>query len=313
MTGAPGSSGPVIRARRLCKSFGDRPAVIDVDLDVQIGEVFGVLGANGSGKSTTIRMLLDLLRPTAGEVTVFGRQPRAGGPSLRRRIGYLPGDFVIDDRQSVHDALTGLARLRGGVPAGRVAQLADQLGLDLHRRVRELSKGNRQKVGLVQAFMGDPELLILDEPTDGLDPLLREQVAAMITDVRADGRTVVLSTHILSEVQAVAGRVGILRAGRLIAVDTVEALRERAVHHVEIRFDDAVTVSEFGAVGGLGEVTVEREGKGWVLRCQLSGSADRLIKTAARHTVRTVRIQQPDLAEVVISLYREEPGPDAGR
>jgi ABC-2 type transport system ATP-binding protein len=297
------SADPAIRTRALCKSYGSRPAVIDVDLIVHGGEVFGFLGPNGAGKSTTIRLLLDLLRPTSGDVTVLGQQPRRAGAALRRRIGYLPGEFVIFDRQSVDEALTGLGRLRGGVDRRRITALADRLGLDLHRTVRELSKGNRQKVGLVQAFMHEPDLLILDEPTSGLDPLLRQEFVAMVEQVHADGRTVFLSSHILSEVQATAERVAMIRDGRLVSVDTVESLRERAVRRVEIQFEDVVQASEFVAVPHLENVTVSPDAGFCVLRCQLSGAADALVKAAARHTVHTLRIEEPDLEEVFLTLY----------
>jgi ABC-2 type transport system ATP-binding protein len=299
MTGAE----PAIRIRGLCKNYGAAVAVADLDLTVGTGEVFGFLGPNGAGKSTTIRILLDLLRPTAGEVTVLGQRPRRDGRALRRRIGYLPGDFVIYTRQSVLDALTGLGRLRGGVERGRIDGLCERLELDPHRRVSELSKGNRQKVGLVQAFMHEPELLILDEPTDGLDPLLRKEFAAMVAEVRAAGRTVFLSSHILSEVQTSADRVAMIRAGRLVAVDTVESLRERAVRRVQVEFGDKVPASEFDDLPFLENVTFESTTAGSTLHCHLTGSADALVKAIARHPVSTLSVEEPDLEEVFLTLY----------
>ncbi|WP_197704548.1 ABC transporter ATP-binding protein [Jatrophihabitans sp. GAS493] len=294
-----------IRTVALCKNYGHRPALIDMDLRVGVGEVFGFLGPNGAGKSTTIRVLLDLLRPTSGDVTMLGLRPRQDGPALRRRIGYLPGEFVIYGRQSVREALTGLARLRGGVAPQRIAELAERFDLDLSRTFRELSKGNRQKVGLLQAFMHDPELLILDEPTDGLDPLLRQRFVELVNEVRADGRTVFLSSHILSEVQATADRVGMIRGGRLVATDSVESLRERAVRSVEIQFEEEVDAAEFGRLPNVLAVSVTVEGEVWVLRCQLAGGADGLVKAAARHPVRTLRVDEPDLEDVFVTLYRE--------
>ena len=293
----------VIGTSALCKDYGSRPAVIDLDLEVRQGEVFGFLGPNGAGKSTTIRMLLDLLRPTSGEVRVLGASPRSGGAGLRRRIGYLPGDFAIYDKQTVRSALMGLGQLRGGVAPTRIAALADRLDLDLRRTVRELSKGNRQKVGLVQAFMHDPELLILDEPTAGLDPLLRQEFVAMVAEARAVGHSVLLSSHILSDVQAVADRVGMIRQGRLVAVDTVESLRQRAVRQVEIQFADAVAAAEFEAVPGLERVTVESGADGSWLRCRLAGTADALVKAAARHPVLSLRVEEPELEEIFLALY----------
>jgi ABC-2 type transport system ATP-binding protein len=292
-----------IRTRRLCKNYGSRPAVIDVDLVVGTGEVFGFLGPNGAGKSTTIRVLLDLLRPTSGDVAVLGSDPRRAGAELRRRVGYLPSEFVIYERASVGTVLHSLGTLRGGVDRRRIADLAARLHLDLGRTVRELSKGNRQKVGLVQAFMHDPELLILDEPTAGLDPLLRQEFIAMVDEVRAAGRTVFLSSHILSEVQALADRVGMIRDGRLVAIDTVQSLRERAVRRVEIQFDEDLAAAEFSTLPNIDAVRVESQGSGCVLRCHLSGNADALIKTAARHRVRTLLVEEPDLEEVFLTLY----------
>ena len=247
---------PPILLRGLSKHFGSLRAVDGLDLEVQPGEIFGFLGPNGAGKSTTIRMLLDLRRPTSGEVRVLGRDARAGGPELRRRIGYMAGEFVIYDRQSVDEALTGLASLRGGVPRRNIIDLANRLDLHLRRTVRELSKGNRQKVGLVQAFMHEPELLILDEPTEGLDPLLRREFGSMLQEVRASGRTVFLSSHVLSEVQETADRVGMIRAGRLIAVDSIETLRNRAVRRVEIHFNEPVPADRFDHVPHLTDVMV---------------------------------------------------------
>jgi len=216
---------------------------------------------------------------------VFGETPRRGGIHQRRRIGYLPGDFVIDDRQTVAAALSGLAALRGGVDSRQVTELADRFDLDLGRRVRELSKGNRQKVGLVQAFMHRPELLILDEPTAGLDPLLRREFVSLLGEVRAEGRTVFISSHILSEVQATADRVGMIRNGRLVAVDSVASLRQRAVRRVLITFADQIRPIEFESVPNLADVSVSPDGDSWQLRAHLTGPADALVKVSAGHTV----------------------------
>ncbi len=305
-----GKTDRAILTAGLCKSFGPREVLADVELAVRVGEVFGFLGPNGSGKTTTIRLLLDLLRPTSGTIRVLGLDPRTSGVALRRRIGYLPADFVIYGGQSVDAALTGLARLRGGVARRRISGLADRLELDLHRLVHELSSGTRQKVALVQAFMHDPELLILDEPTDGLDPVLRQRFVDMVKEVRADGRTVFLSSHILSEVQATADRVGMIGGGRILAVDSVHALGDRAVRRVEIDFAARVDAADFTGVDHLHEVTVEDGTDGSILRGQLAGSADALVKAAARHEVRSLRATEPDLEQVFLALYAGG-GPDA--
>jgi ABC-2 type transport system ATP-binding protein len=299
------NSDQAIATADLCKSFGTREVLGHVDLTVNIGEVFGFLGPNGSGKTTTIRLLLDLLRPTSGSIRVLGLDPRRAGVALRRRIGYLPADFVIYGGQSVDAALTGLARLRGGVERRRIVGLADRLELDLHRKACELSSGTRQKVALVQAFMHQPELLILDEPTDGLDPILRQRFVDMVKEVRADGRPVFLSSHILSEVQATADRVGMIGGGRILATDSVHALRERAVRSVEIEFATQVDPADFAGVEQLHEITLEAGPDGSILRGQLAGSADALVKAAARQEVRSLRVTEPDLEQVFLALYEE--------
>ncbi|HEX2774126.1 MAG TPA: ABC transporter ATP-binding protein [Micromonosporaceae bacterium] len=290
---------PAIRTDRLVKNYGRNRGLAGLDLEVQRGEVYGFLGPNGAGKSTTIRILLDLIRPTSGRASVLGTDPRTGGPALRRRIGYLAGDFVVDGRQTARELLTYLGNLRGGVPRRRIEELADRLDLDLGRRIKGLSKGNRQKVGVVQAFMHTPELLILDEPTSGLDPFLQQEFVKLVGQARSAGQTVFMSSHVMSEVQQTADRVGIIREGRLITVERVEELRERAVRRVEIHFGDPVTAAEFDRLPTVSEVTVD----GSTLRCRLDGRADALIKAAARHTVVNILSEEPDLEELFFTYY----------
>ena len=297
----------VIRTDGLVKSYGRRRGLAGLDLDVRAGEIYGFLGPNGAGKTTTIRILLDLIRPTDGTASVLGVDPREGGPALRRRIGYLAGDFVVDDGQSSEDLLTHLAHLRGGVPRQRIRQLADRLELDLRSRIRSLSKGNRQKVGLVQAFMHQPELLILDEPTSGLDPLLQQTFMLLIGEAKAAGQTVFMSSHILSEVQQAADRVGIVRDGMMVAVEAVETLRRRAVRHVEIHFDEPVAHDAFVGLPGVTDVRVD----GPVLRCRLAGRADPLVKMASRYAVDSIIVAEPDLEELFLTYYHEDGAADA--
>jgi ABC-2 type transport system ATP-binding protein len=289
-----------ISAQGLTKQYGRRRGLAGLDLAVHTGEVFGYLGPNGAGKTTTIRLLLDLIRPTSGRIELLGGDPRRDGVALRRRIGYLPGDFTVDGRQSARELLTYLGNLRGGVPPARITALADRLDLDLTARIRSLSKGNRQKVGLVQAFMHSPELLVLDEPTSGLDPLLQQTFLAMVREARAAGQTVFMSSHVMSEVQQSADRVGIVREGRIVAVERVEDLRERAVRRVEIHFAAPVPPSEFATLPGVGDVAVT----GTVLHCRLGGRADALVKAAARHTVISLLSEEPDLEELFFTYYR---------
>jgi ABC-2 type transport system ATP-binding protein len=298
---------PAIRTEQLVKTYGRNRGLTGLDLQVATAEVYGFLGPNGAGKSTTIRLLLDLIRPTSGTAQVLGMDPRTDGVALRRRIGYLAGDFIVDGRQTGRELLTYLGNLRGGVPKARIAELAERLDLDLSRRIKGLSKGNRQKVGVVQAFMHSPELLILDEPTSGLDPFLQQEFVAMVREAKAAGQTVFMSSHVMSEVQQTADRVGIIRDGRLVTVERVEDLRERAVRQVEIVFDAPVTAAEFEAVPGISDVVVSGER----LRCRLDGRADTLIKTASRHTVISLLSEEPDLEELFFSYYSREEVRDA--
>ena len=297
----------VIRTERLVKTYGKRRGLAGLDLDVRPGEIYGFLGPNGAGKTTTIRILLDLIRPTDGRASVLGVDPREGGPALRRRIGYLAGDFIVDGGQSSGELLAHLAHLRGGVSKARITELADRLELDLRTRIRTLSKGNRQKVGLVQAFMHEPELLILDEPTSGLDPLLQQSFLQLITEAKAAGQTVFMSSHVLSEVQQAADRVGIIRDGRMVAVDAVDVLRRRAVRHVEIHFDEAVSPDAFVGLPGVSEVVTD----GPVLRCLLAGRADPLVKMVARYPVESFVLAEPDLEELFLTYYHAEEATDA--
>jgi ABC-2 type transport system ATP-binding protein len=290
-----------ISTERLVKRYGRNRGLDGLDLEVRRGEVYGFLGPNGAGKTTTIRLLLDLIRPTEGRATVLGLDPRRDGVALRDRVGYLAGDFVVDGRQTGRELLTYLGNLRGGVPHARVDELAARLDLDLSRRIRTLSKGNRQKLGVVQAFMHAPELLILDEPTGGLDPFLQQEFAVMAHEAREAGQTIFMSSHVMSEVQRTADRVGIIREGRLVTVERVEILRERAVRKVEIHFDTPVQAAEFAALPGVRDLRVD----GVVLRCRLAGRADALVKAAGRHTVIDLLSEEPDLEELFFAYYRD--------
>jgi ABC-2 type transport system ATP-binding protein len=230
---------------------------------------------------------------------VLGLDPRTDGIAIRRRVGYLAGDFTVDGRSTGTELLTYLSHLRGGVAPVRIDELVQRLGLDPSRRIKDLSKGNRQKVGVIQAFMHAPELLILDEPTSGLDPLLQHEFIAMVAEAKANGQTVFMSSHVLDEVQQTADRVGIVRDGVLIATEAVENLRTRAVRTVEIVFDRPVSTDEFAVLDGVSDITVD----GARLRCRLDGRADPLVKAAARHTVVSFLAQEPDLEQRFFHYY----------
>lgn len=292
--------GDVIRLEKLSKTYGSRRGLVELDLAVTEGEVFGYLGPNGAGKSTTIRLLLDLIRPTSGRARLFDRDPRTHAVELHRRIGYLAGDFVVDPRQRVGECLTFLADLRGGVPRTRIADLATQLDLDLSARIKALSKGNRQKVGLVQAFMHQPDLLILDEPTSGLDPLVQQTFLDLVRGAKRAGQTVFMSSHIMTEVEAVADRVGIIREGRLVALDTVARLRDHSVHRFEITFGGPIDRAAIAAVPGISDLAVD----GPTARFALATNPDALIRVLARHHVASLRVSEPDLEELFLAHYQ---------
>lgn len=297
----------VIEAAALVKRYGNartgKTALAGLDLAVERGEVFGFLGPNGAGKTTTIRLMLDLIRPTSGTLRVLGADPRDNA-AVRGRIGYLAGDFRIDGRQTGLEALTHLGDLRGGVPAARIAELAERLDLDLTRRISTLSKGNRQKVGVVQAFMHRPHLLVLDEPTSGLDPFLQQRFVEMVREAGAAGQTVFMSSHVMSEVQQTCRRVGIIREGELVTVADVEKLRESAHRKVEIAFAGPVGAEDFAALPGLQNVGVTATPDGGsVLRAILTGRPDALVKAAARFETTSLLAEEPELEEIFFTFY----------
>lgn len=300
-----------VRAEGLTKFYGAHRGIDSLDLEVRAGEVMGFLGPNGAGKTTTIRLLLDYLRPTAGRVRVLGLDPRRDRAALHRRIGYLPGELHFPGRRGrAQTLLDFFGTARGGVASSRVTELAERLELDLSRPVHAMSKGNRQKVGLIQAFMHQPDLLVLDEPTSGLDPLMQQEFLALVREARTAGQTVFMSSHVLAEVQEVADRVAIVRAGRLAAVERVESLGRRAVRTVEIHFADPVRAALFAGLPGISELHVD----GPVLTCTVDGKLDPLIKAAAQHEVVDLLSAEPDLEETFLSYYYHAEGdPDAAR
>ena len=294
---------PAVETVGLSKTYDGRVrALVDLDVRVERGEIFGYLGPNGAGKSTTIRLLLALIRPTAGRASLLGLDTRTTGVAARSRVGYLPGDLRLADRLTGHEQLDSLARLRGRVDEHLRDELCERLRVVLDRPIRQLSKGNRQKIGLVQAFMHRPELVVLDEPTAGLDPLLQSEVRSLLRETAADGRTVFLSSHSLDEVQHVADRVGIIRSGRLVDVDAVENLRERSLRRVTITFAEPIDPSALASLDGVRIVSVD----GPVIRLSAPETAmDALVKSASRHAIADLVSQPADLEEIFLELYRE--------
>ena len=296
-----GDSDVVIRTRGLTKHYGDVAAVVDADMDVRRGEVFGYLGPNGAGKTTTIRMLLDHIRPTSGTASVFGMDCRAESVSIKRRLGYLPGEFSLYDSMTGDEVLTYMANLRGGVDWDYTRDISERLDANLDRKFSQLSRGNKQKVGLIQAFMHKPELVVLDEPTGGLDPLVQQAFYEMIDEVKADGRTVFFSSHNLPEVERVCDRVAFIRGGRLIAVEDIGDIVQKAFHRFEARIEDDFTAEEFETLPGVSAVSVS----GDTLTFDVIGSPDAVVKTLARHSVTKLFTHESALEDVFLAYYSE--------
>jgi beta-exotoxin I transport system ATP-binding protein len=292
----------ILETDRLSKRYGTARGIEKVSISVDQGEVYGFLGPNGAGKTTTIRTLLDLLHPTSGRATVFGLDSHEESRAIRARTGNLPGDFACDPRLTGREFLEFCAEARGMSGLGTASLLAQRFEADLDRRIGELSRGNRQKIGLIQALFHDPELLMLDEPTTGLDPLMQEEFLAVIIEYRDRGGTVFLSSHDLDEVERVCDRVAIIREGRLAAVERVAELRGRSYHHVSIEFDSAVDGATFRRIPGISHLQVE----GCRVSFKISGPLDPVVKAAARHTVLDMELTEPTLEEIFLTFYGQK-------
>jgi ABC-2 type transport system ATP-binding protein len=294
---------PAISTVGLTKHYGEVEALVDLDLEVRRGEVFGFLGPNGAGKTTMIRTILDLIRPTRGTASILGLDSHTDSVEIRRHIGYLPSDLAMYPNLTGKDTLTYFANLRGGVDWSHVEDLTERLQADLGKKVGDLSSGNRQKVGLIQAFMSRPRLIIMDEPSAGLDPLVQQVFQQMMREVAADGRTVFLSSHTLSEVQRVADRVGIIRHGRLIDVEGVHDLRSKAIRRVELVFTEPVTAQEFEVVDGVRDIAVRDHS----IMLSFDGDMEELLAVATgRHRLVDINSQEADLEEIFLAYYRDD-------
>lgn len=294
--------GAVIETEHLTKRYGSARGIEDVSIAVNRGEVYGFLGPNGAGKTTTIRTVLDLLHPTGGRALMFGLDSHRDSREIHARLGNLPGDFSCDTRLTGREFLEFCADARGISGLGSASVLAQRFEADLDRRISELSRGNRQKIGLIQALFHDPELLMLDEPTTGFDPLMQEEFLTLLTEYRGRGGTVFLSSHDLHEVERVCDRVAIIREGRLAAVERVADLRARAFHHVVLVFESPVDAAEFGLIQGVSELDAEERR----ISFKASGALDPVVKAAARHTVVDMELTEPTLEEIFLTFYGRE-------
>jgi ABC-2 type transport system ATP-binding protein len=293
---------PAIETTALTRSFGSHRGIRDVTLRVEPGEVFGFLGPNGAGKSTTIRILMGLIRPTSGRARVLGGHPQRDGVQVRSRCGYLPGDLVLHPRVSGRELIERFGAVRGLRDTRYRDELVERFDADLDRPTHALSKGNRQKVGIVLAFMHRPDLLVLDEPTSGLDPLLQNEFARLIEETALDGRTVFLSSHDLDEVQRVADRIAIIREGSLVVTDTVEGLRSHAPRTIDVQFPAEVDPRTFSSLEGV-DVAVAGPHR---LRLTVSGPLAPVVRALAPLDPLDLTARPVDLDELFLGYYRSD-------
>ncbi len=292
----------VVRAEQLTKFYGRHRGILNLDLEVAEGEIFGYLGPNGAGKTTTIRLLLDLIRPTSGRAIVFGHDAAADPGAIHARSGYLPGEFSLYDRLTGGETIEYFANLRGDVDRAYQRELVERLDLDPSRRYREYSKGNKQKVALVIAFQHRPDLLILDEPTAGLDPLVQHEFLTLLAEAKAAGRTVFLSSHVIGEVERACDRVAIVRDGQLVQAARVEELTDLSVHQIELRFAGPVPAAAFHSMEGVSEIRTEGE----LLRMRVAGPITPIVKKAAELDVVDFVSHEPSLEDVFLAEYGKE-------
>jgi ABC-2 type transport system ATP-binding protein len=297
----------IIEAEKLTKNYGTKRGITDVSFQVEEGEVFGFLGPNGAGKTTTIRLLMGLLHPDAGIARIAGLDSWSQSVEIKRLIGYMPGEPALDPNLTGGQILEYFAHLRGGVEQSYLEQLIQRFDLDTSRKFRQYSTGNKRKVVLIQAFMHRPRLLILDEPTSGLDPLNQQEFDRMVKDIRAEGHTVFLSSHILSEVEKTCTRVGIIRDGSLVRIGDVAEVKAIKRYEITITFANAVPAESFKGLDGVLEVEALNHGHG--VRLTMQGPADAVIKAAARYPVVSLVSYEPSLEDIFLRYYEGDGSP----
>ncbi len=294
-----------ILLKQVHKYYGNVHALQGLNLQVFTGEIFGFLGPNGAGKTTAIRLMLDLIRPNSGTISVFGLDPQQDPQAVKAKVGYLPGDLKMDGDFTPRNYLQYLGQIRGkDDPSNNMEKLADRFNLDLDKKIKTLSQGNKQKVGLISALISDAQLLMLDEPTLGLDPLMQQEVLNVIREERENGKTIFFSSHILSEVQKVADRVGIIRKGKLVEIAQTDDLLNRALTRVTIQFGEAVPESSFEALPNISVLRVNDNQRSYTL--EVTGEMDSLVKTLGDYPVQDLGIHRPSLEEVFLKYYRDE-------
>lgn len=306
LTIAPDAPVPsVVDVRHVTKDYGGEVGVADVSLEVRPGEILGLLGPNGSGKTTLLRMMLGLLHISSGRIVIFGRDVGNAGPDLRSRIGYLPGNLGLYDNQSVWEYLTFISALRGADHSAPAHALCERFDLDPRRRIGELSRGMKQKVAVVQAFMHAPDLLLLDEPTSGLDPLVQQEFESLLDETRLRGATVVLSSHVLAEVERLADRVAVMRAGRLAVIDDMIMLKSRFSRRMDLEFPGPVGREAFLGIDGVSDVRVVQR----TVSCNVVGPETELLRVAVRLGVVGVHTHDPSLNDIFLSIINSPSDP----
>ena len=294
----------LVETQGLTKRYGSSRGIEDVSFTINEGEVFGFLGPNGAGKTTTIRTLMGLLRPTAGSARIAGLDCWDQSVEVKRLVGYLPAELSLDPNLTGGQILEYFGHLRGGVDQAYLKQLIERLGLDPTRKFRQYSSGNKRKIGVVQAFMAKPRLLILDEPTNGLDPLNQQEFDRMVREVRDEGRTVFLSSHILGEVEQTCDRVGIIREGRLVRVGGVAELKDIKRHEVTITFVGDAPLAAFQSLPGVEQAEALPDGH--TLHLSISSGLDNVVKAAAQYPITGLTSQEPSLEEVFLRYYEDD-------
>jgi ABC-2 type transport system ATP-binding protein len=291
---------PAIVIESLAKSYGKVQAVRGISMSVERGEIFGFLGPNGAGKTTTIRCMLDVIRPTTGAIRVLGLDAQRDGRAMHQHIGYLPGDVRLPGRMTGKQIINYFANLQGREPV-LLNKLVERFDVEMKRPLKGYSKGMRQKIGIVLAFMCDPDVLILDEPTSGLDPLLQKIFNEFLLEEQARGKTIFMSSHIMSDVEKICQRVAVIRKGELVTVEAVEALREKAGQQITVEFGNAVSEQELARIPGVSMLT-KTNGS---YHFNISGSMDPLIKALSQHEVIRLNSQEAPLEEVFLKFYEE--------
>lgn len=292
------STRPAISLHNLTKSYGKSRGVENISFDVMPGEVFGFLGPNGAGKTTAIRTLVGLINATSGSAEILGEDALLSSTVLRSKIGYLPGVLSIYKGYTAWQYLQFIAKMRGVNCDEKIKEYASRLKLDLHKHISDLSKGNRQKVGVIQAFMHQPAVLFLDEPTSGLDPIVQREFEAILDEAKARGAAVMLSSHVLSEVEHLADRVAIINEGKLVIVEKISVLKEKAPRTIDLYFNKEVDQSIFNQIQGIKDLQV----KGSRASCTVIGSESQLLTVALNNGLESVRTHEPTLDEIFLSL-----------